>query len=433
MTKHQELLRYIEELPVGDKISVRQMAKDMDVSDGTAYRAIKEAENRGLVSAVPRVGTVRIEEAKAKRNIQRLTFAEVVNIVDGSVLGGRSGLHKPLSRFLIGAMEISSMLRYIEPDSLLIVGDRVEAQRVALEMGAAVLITGGFDAQEEIRDMADDAGIPVISSSYDTFTIATMINRAIYDRMIKKDIVTVEDVMVGSPISIKLGDKVSDWLELVRLSGHSRFPVVDHQRRVVGMVTSRDVAGVSEVTSIDKIMTKKPYTTGLKASLASVAHLMVWHGIELVPVVEDKMLVGVVTRQDVIKAQQFTQRQPQVQMTQADIVISQFNHREEQDVVVLEGAVPPVAMDRAGNVSPGAILNLLSEAAKLALRRRRLNDLVIEAISIYFLHPIPLEAQIEIKARPIDVGRKVGKVELAIFQSEQIVCKAMASLQSLNQ
>ena len=47
-TKHEKILQYIESLPVGDKISVRQIAKEMQVSEGTAYRAIKEAENKYL-------------------------------------------------------------------------------------------------------------------------------------------------------------------------------------------------------------------------------------------------------------------------------------------------------------------------------------------------------------------------------------------------
>ncbi len=65
----------------------------MSVSEGTAYRAIKDAENKGYVSTIERVGTIRIEQKK-KENIEKLTYAEVVNIVDGQVLGGREGLHK---------------------------------------------------------------------------------------------------------------------------------------------------------------------------------------------------------------------------------------------------------------------------------------------------------------------------------------------------
>ena len=72
-----------------------KLPRALTVSEGTAYRAIKEAENKGYVSTIERVGTIRIEKKK-KENIEKLTFAEVVNIVDGQVLGGRDGLYKTL-------------------------------------------------------------------------------------------------------------------------------------------------------------------------------------------------------------------------------------------------------------------------------------------------------------------------------------------------
>ena len=53
-SKHQQIIRYIESLPVGEKISVRSIAKNMEMSEGTAYRAIKEAENVGIVSTIER-------------------------------------------------------------------------------------------------------------------------------------------------------------------------------------------------------------------------------------------------------------------------------------------------------------------------------------------------------------------------------------------
>lgn len=65
-TKHEQILSYIDSLPVGEKISVRRIAKEMKVSEGTAYRAIKEAENKGFVSTIERVGTIRIEQKKKK-------------------------------------------------------------------------------------------------------------------------------------------------------------------------------------------------------------------------------------------------------------------------------------------------------------------------------------------------------------------------------
>lgn len=115
--------------------------------------------------------------------------------MDGQVLGGKAGLHKTLNKFVIGAMKLEAMMRYTGPNNLLIVGNRDQAHELALKAGAAVLVTGGFDTEDTVKKLADKLEMPIISTSYDTFTVATMINRAIYDQLIKKEIILVEDIL----------------------------------------------------------------------------------------------------------------------------------------------------------------------------------------------------------------------------------------------
>lgn len=47
-TKHDQILKHIEELPIGDRISVRSIAKSLSVSEGTAYRVSKMQKILGL-------------------------------------------------------------------------------------------------------------------------------------------------------------------------------------------------------------------------------------------------------------------------------------------------------------------------------------------------------------------------------------------------
>ena len=68
----------------------------------------------------------------------------------------------------------------------MIVGNRNEVHQLALEDGAAVLITGGFETSEENCRLADKLELPILQTTYDTFTVATMINRALSDQLIKK-------------------------------------------------------------------------------------------------------------------------------------------------------------------------------------------------------------------------------------------------------
>ena len=45
----------------------------------------------GMVATIDRVGTVRIEK-RNRNEIEHLTFNEIVNIIDGQVLGGNKGI-----------------------------------------------------------------------------------------------------------------------------------------------------------------------------------------------------------------------------------------------------------------------------------------------------------------------------------------------------
>ena len=143
VSKHQEILDYLEALPIGKRVSVRSISNHLQVSDGTAYRAIKEAENRGLVETRPRSGTVRIEK-KVQVRLDRLTFAEIAEITESEVISGHEGLERVFSKFYIGAMTIENITRYLTKETFFIVGDREDIQLLALEHNNAILVTGAF-------------------------------------------------------------------------------------------------------------------------------------------------------------------------------------------------------------------------------------------------------------------------------------------------
>ncbi|MYL72630.1 CBS domain-containing protein [Halobacillus litoralis] len=434
-TKHEQILEHIESLSVGSKISVRRIAKALNVSEGTAYRAIKEAENQDLVSTMERVGTIRIEKKK-KENIEKLTFAEIVNVVDGQVLGGREGLYKTLSKFVIGAMKLEAMMRYTEAGSLLIVGNRTNAHELAVKEGAAVLITGGFDTSETVKKLADEKKLPVISTSYDTFTVATMINRAIYDQLIKKEIVLVDDIYTSYEDSkfLQASDSVARWHEFNAATGHSRYPVVDQQNRVVGIVTSRDVIGKDKEARIEKVMTRNPMTVHAKTSLANAAHVMVWEGIELMPVVDPShKLQGIISRQDVLKALQHIQRQPQVGETIDDLATNRMEVITEDDSnPVWQTKVTPQMTNPLGTMSYGVFISLITEASSRLLRKYKKGDLVVENISVYFIKPVQIESDIEVRPQILEVGRKFAKVDIEVHHGKSIVGKALLMAQLID-
>lgn len=426
-TKHEQIIRHIDGLPVGEKISVRQIAKALNVSEGTAYRAIKDAENKGYVSTIERVGTIRIERKK-KENIEKLTFAEIVNIIDGQVLGGKAGLHKTLTKFVIGAMKLDAMMRYTGPGNLLIVGNRTEAHGHALRAGAAVLITGGFDTEEHVKRLADELELPILSTSYDTFTVATMINRAIYDQLIKKEIILVEDILTPADQSAYMTtkDTVADWYAKKKETDHSRFPVVDTNLKVHGIVTGKDVIGQDMDLQIDKAMTKNPLTVGRKTSVASVAHMMIWEGIEVLPIVDGQQrFEGIISRQDVLKALQMIQRQPQVGETIDDTISNQLSTVQQQGESAFLFEVTPQMTNQLGTISYGVFTTIVSEAANRLFRQQKKGEVAVENMTIYFLKPVQMDSVLQVVPKILEAGRKFGKVDVEVYNNNELAGKAL--------
>ena len=431
-TKHQRIIEYIESLPVGEKISVRSIAKNMQLSEGTAYRAIKAAENLGVVSTIERVGTIRIER-KSKENFEKLSFGEIVKIIEGEVYGGSEGLDKILNRFVIGAMTEDAMTRYIHPESLVIIGNRKEAQLLALEQGAAVLITGGFTASDELIRRSDELAIPVIGTTYDTFTVASLINRAMTDQLIKKKIMIVSDIYTDYSHThyLMIDDTVEDYRKMNHKTGNSRFPVINHSNRIVGVVTAKDVIGKSDHLVIERVMTKNPSVTKLHASVASVAHSMIWNGLEMLPVVQDNMeLLGIISRQDVMKAMQLAQRQPQVGNTFEDDVAESLNVLEmDTQQAKFQFTVTPQMTNNLGMLSFGVLCEVVSVASKEFISRSQRRSAVIEQLDLHYLKMIPIDSEIVLQIQSLDNGRKITKLDISVYLENTIVAKAVMSSQ----
>ena len=431
-TKHQRIIEYIESLPVGEKISVRSIAKNMQLSEGTAYRAIKAAENLGVVSTIERVGTIRIER-KSKENFEKLSFGEIVKIIEGEVYGGSEGLDKILNRFVIGAMTEDAMTRYIHPESLVIIGNRKEAQLLALEQGAAVLITGGFTASDELIRRSDELAIPVIGTTYDTFTVASLINRAMTDQLIKKKIMIVSDIYTDYSHThyLMIDDTVEDYRKMNHKTGNSRFPVINHSNRLVGVVTAKDVIGKSDHLVIERVMTKNPSVTKLHASVASVAHSMIWNGLEMLPVVQDNMeLLGIISRQDVMKSMQLAQRQPQVGNTFEDDVAESLNVLEmDTQQAKFQFTVTPQMTNNLGMLSFGVLCEVVSVASKEFISRSQRRNAVIEQLDLHYLKMIPIDSEIVLQIQSLDNGRKITKLDISVYLENTIVAKAVMSSQ----
>lgn len=421
MSKHQEIIDYLEQLPVGKRVSVRSISNRLKVSDGTAYRAIKEAENRGLVETRPRSGTVRVKTLQT--TIEHLTYHEIAEVTASQVLAGQRGLNREFSRFAIGAMTEDNVTRYLVEGGMMIVGDRKEIQLLALVHHNAVLVTGGFEVDEKVLLLANRLGIPVLRSKEDTYTVATTITKALSNMQIKTDIVTVEKVYRPSYEYgfLRETDTVKDYLDLVKKNHVSRFPVINQHHMVVGVVTMRDASGRSNDMILDKVMTRSAFTTELGSSIANISQRMIAEDFEMIPVVKgNQTLVGVVTRRDIMDAinQQTASNQP----TFSDQIVHKLNEKDGQFHLVVE----PFMLEKNGVLSNGVITEILSKATKKMLEEYRKN-LIIEQVSIYFLQTAQLDDLLTIQPKLVQQTRRSALVDFEIYLDKQLVIKATIS------
>ncbi|WP_410769775.1 DRTGG domain-containing protein [Fontibacillus sp. BL9] len=436
VTKHEQLLQHIESLKIGTKISVRKLAKSLGVSEGTAYRAVKEAENLGIVITKERIGTVRVE--KKPRNISdQLTFGDVVEIVEGHVLGGADGLNKTLHKYVIGAMKIDAMARYIDAGSLLLIGNRENAHSLALEQGAGVLITGGFGTSRDVKTQADRLSLPIISSRHDTFTVASMINRAIFDRLIKKKIMLVEDIVVSKPKvnMLKVTSNISDFDQLSIETGYQHFPVVDEWNRVIGIVTRKDIEDLNGDQSIEKCLTRHPITVGLQTSLASAAQIMVWEGVDFLPVVDrNRKLISSITRREVLQAMRDARNQPQLGETFEHLMWNGFaEERDESGKLFFHGVITPQMATDLGTISHGVLTSLMTQAGLSAAKDASGGgDYVVDNLTTYFVRPVQIENPVVITPVLLEMSRRACKLEIVMTYQDHLISKAVMTLQSID-
>lgn len=87
------------------------------------------------------------------------------------------------------------MADYIEDDDLVILGDREEAQMQAIRSNAScIIIGGGLEVAEEVKKLAEKRDCVIITTPFDTFSVARLINQSmpIKQYMTRRELVTFD-------------------------------------------------------------------------------------------------------------------------------------------------------------------------------------------------------------------------------------------------
>lgn len=119
-----------------------------------------------------------------------------------------------------------------------------------------------------------------------------------------KRVKRAENGMIYDPVVIGCDALVADALELMRQYHIGGIPVVDDHKKLIGIVTNRDLRFIDNIkTPIKEVMTKENLvTTKSGTDLAQATFLLQKYRIEKLPVVDDNgVLVGLITYKDITK------------------------------------------------------------------------------------------------------------------------------------
>ena len=100
---------------------------------------------------------------------------------------------------------------------------------------------------------------------------------------------------------------IDDALEAFSRSHHRGFPILD-KGILVGILTQSDLGVLTSQlwdrkTPLGKIMTRRIITVTPQDPLTSILHLLDYHQVSRLPVIEGRKLVGIITRADIIRCE----------------------------------------------------------------------------------------------------------------------------------
>jgi manganese-dependent inorganic pyrophosphatase len=153
----------------------------------------------------------------------------IAAVLEGEVLAGQG--EQVAGRVWVFALDVRSTSGIAEGD-VVVVGDREDAQRKAVELGAALLvISNGHRPPEDVVALARERGTALVVSPLDSYVTGRMITLAAPCRAL----------MDADPLTVRPDDLLTDISDAVKDVHYRAAVAVDAEGRPIGLVTRSDL------------------------------------------------------------------------------------------------------------------------------------------------------------------------------------------------
>jgi len=110
-----------------------------------------------------------------------------------------------------------------------------------------------------------------------------------------------KDYMTADVVHVEIPGNRDDVLKILKRTGISGVPVIKN-KKIVGIITRKDLLRKPEETQLGLLMTSKPVAIEPDTDIREAARLLVTNKVRRLPVVEDGTLVGLLSVADIIHA-----------------------------------------------------------------------------------------------------------------------------------
>lgn len=120
------------------------------------------------------------------------------------------------------------------------------------------------------------------------------------EKMVEHEGIKVKDIMVKDVACVKVPGTRNDLMEICKERYISGAPVVK-DGKVIGVVTRQDLLKKPNEAQIAMLMSRNPITISPEASIEEAARVILTNKIRRLPVVRDDKLVGIVSVVDIVR------------------------------------------------------------------------------------------------------------------------------------
>lgn len=165
-----------------------------------------------------------------------VSLSSIANVVDGEVINEGNLNAKITGNVRIAAGSNNTIRKVIKKGDVVLVGDRNDEAMITCvnQNIACLIVTGSGEVPGSVLTLAEEKNLIVITSPYDTYTCARLVNQCI----------PVSMIMQKNLTSFKPTDMLSDIKETMESTQFRNYPVVENDK-LVGVV-SRDQLIVPE-------------------------------------------------------------------------------------------------------------------------------------------------------------------------------------------